>query len=69
MVNHGPFLVANNIFLSSARCSTCRRGAYAHNLMAGNRGAPRAVAQTPHLEAHGTEVAGLSRTDGGQPVS
>ncbi|MBX3178422.1 MAG: right-handed parallel beta-helix repeat-containing protein [Candidatus Hydrogenedentes bacterium] len=66
-VNHGPFLVANNIFLSKrALLDMSQGGAYAHNLMAGEIVArPELSRETPHLEAHGTEVAGLSRTDGG----
>jgi len=61
-VNHGPFLVDNNLFLSSHRslCDWSQGGAYIHNLFAGkidvrlpqNR-------QTPFHEVHSTEIAGL----------
>jgi alpha-N-arabinofuranosidase len=60
-VDHGPFLVDNNLFLSPVSLlSLSRGGAYAHNLFAG---AMNIVAydarQTPYLKAHSTEVAGL----------
>ena len=66
-VNHGPFLVDNNLFLSP----TCLRdmsegGAYAHNLFGGritNRHEPGR--RTPFHPAHSTEVAGLAVTTGG----
>jgi alpha-N-arabinofuranosidase len=60
-VDHGPFLVENNIFLSQTTLlSVSQGGAYVHNLMAGkinnhhfdNR-------QTPFHKAHSTEIAGM----------
>ena len=60
-VNHGPFLVDNNIFLSPYSVNNrSQGGAYVHNLFAG---AMRIVSfdgrQTPCLKAHSTEVARL----------
>jgi len=60
-VNHGPILVANNIFLSARNLASNSRGAaYVHNLFAG------AVVQnlldrrlTPFLKPHTTEVVAL----------
>ncbi|MCB9782713.1 MAG: right-handed parallel beta-helix repeat-containing protein [Candidatus Omnitrophica bacterium] len=66
-VNHGPFLVDNNIFLSK-RClfSMSEGGAYVHNLMAGGiLLRPESTRDTPYLEQHSTEVAGLVNTSGG----
>jgi alpha-N-arabinofuranosidase len=60
-VNHGPFLVDNNIFLSPYSLNNrSQGGAYVHNLFAG---AVRIVVfdgrMTPFHKAHSTEVAGL----------
>ncbi|MGW8257203.1 MAG: right-handed parallel beta-helix repeat-containing protein [Thermoguttaceae bacterium] len=60
-VDHGPFLVENNIFLSPmSLLSYSRGGAYVHNLFAGtiraNAYDPRT---TPFMKAHSTELAGL----------
>lgn len=66
-VNHGPFLVDNNLFLSHvALLNMSQGGAYAHNLFAG-RILPRSELnrETPYHPAHTTEVAGLSRIQGG----
>jgi len=61
-VDHGPFLVDNNIFLSpgSLLDRTSQGGAYVHNLFAGalNIGGFDGR-QTPFHKAHSTEVAGL----------
>lgn len=66
-VNHGPFLVDHNIFLSQRSLSDMSQGgAYAHNLFAGTvtmRPEPRR--DTPWLEQHGTDIAGLSNIKGG----
>jgi hypothetical protein len=66
-VNHGPFLVDNNLFLSAVNLRDMSEGgAYAHNLFAGritNR--PEPDRETPYHPAHSTEVAGLARTTGG----
>jgi alpha-L-arabinofuranosidase len=60
-VNHGPFLVDNNIFLSPYSLNNrSQGGAYVHNLFAGAlRIVPFDDRQTPFLKAHSTEVAGL----------
>ena len=63
-VNHGPFLVDNNLFLSPASVlDMSQGGAYVHNLFAGritNR--PEPSRQTPYHPAHATTVAGLAVT-------
>jgi hypothetical protein len=60
-VNHGPFLVDNNILLSDIGILVNSQGAaYVHNLIAGRiRVAVGERRQTPYLKAHATEVAGL----------
>ena len=60
-VDHGPFLVDNNIFLSpSTLLSVSQGGAYVHNLMAGSlRMNPFDARQTPFHRAHSTELAGM----------
>lgn len=60
-VDHGPFLVDNNIFLSPATLITISQGgAFVHNLIAG---AIRVHAydgrRTPFHKPHSTEIAGL----------
>jgi alpha-L-arabinofuranosidase len=60
-VNHGPFLVDNNLFLSErSLLVNSQGGAYVHNLIAGGvrviHGEGR---QTPYHAAHSTEVVGL----------
>jgi alpha-N-arabinofuranosidase len=60
-VDHGPFLVDNNIFLSPRTLlSVSQGGAYVHNLIAG---AIQSVAYdarlTPYHRAHDTAVAGM----------
>jgi hypothetical protein len=66
-VNHGPFLVDNNLFLSAVNLlDMSEGGAYAHNLFAGkitNR--PEPSRDTPYHPAHSTTVAGLTTTKGG----
>lgn len=66
-VDHGPFLVANNLFLSErALFDMSEGGAYAHNLMAGAiLPRPESTRETPFHTAHTTEVAGLARIAGG----
>ena len=60
-VNHGPFLVDNNILLSGNGILVNSQGAaYVHNLIAGRiRVAVGERRLTPYLKAHSTEVAGL----------
>jgi hypothetical protein len=66
-VDHGPFLVDNNLFLSPVSLSDMSEGgAYVHNLMTGqisSRPEPRRV--TPYHPAHSTTVAGLVDIKGG----
>jgi alpha-N-arabinofuranosidase len=58
-VNHGPALVANNIFLSRSSLSNLSRGtAFVHNLFAGRCATTNTTRITPYLEAHSTTVAG-----------
>jgi hypothetical protein len=66
-VNHGPFMVDNNLFLSSASLlDVSEGGAYAHNLFAGNIvSAPEPNRETPYHPAHTTRVAGLTNVKGG----
>ena len=60
-VDHGPFVVDNNIFLSRASLLTVSQGgAYLHNLFAGViTSVTYDGRQTPWLEPHGTRVAGM----------
>jgi alpha-N-arabinofuranosidase len=60
-VDHGPFLVDNNIFLSpTTLLSVSQGGAYVHNLMAGAiRVNPYDARQTPFHKPHSTELAGM----------
>jgi len=60
-VDHGPFLVDNNIFLSPTTLLDCSQGgAYVHNLIAGRLALNSFDGRmTPFHKAHSTEVAGL----------
>ncbi len=60
-VDHGPFVVDNNIFLSrKALLVVSQGGAYLHNLVAGGLDQnPYDVRQTPFLKPHSTELAGF----------
>src|SRR5258708_4274669 len=66
-VNHGPFLVDNNLFLSATSLRDWSEGgAYVHNLMTGrieNRAEPNR--STPYLLAHSTDLVGLGTIKGG----
>ena len=66
-VNHGPFLIDNNIFLSGRSLSDMSQGgAYAHNLFAGRIVLrPELRRQTPFHPPHSTKVAGLRNIEGG----
>jgi alpha-N-arabinofuranosidase len=66
-VDHGPFLVDNNLFLSGrALLDMSQGGAYVHNLFAGPIEArPELGRETPFHKAHSTEVAGLRKIEGG----
>jgi len=65
-VNHGPYLVDNNLFLSL--CSVwdmSQGGAYAHNLMGGRLNMSPHERVTPYLLPHSTEIAGYHELRGG----
>ena len=66
-VNHGPFVVDNNLFLSGANLlDVSQGGAYAHNLFAGTMvSAPEPNRETPYHPPHTTIVAGLTNIKGG----
>jgi hypothetical protein len=66
-VNHGPFLVDNNLFLSPVSLlDMSQGGAYAHNLFAGKViSVPEPGRETPYHPAHSTTVAGLVNIKGG----
>ncbi len=66
-VNHGPFTVDNNLFLSGVSVNDMSEGgAYLHNLFAGKiESRPEPKRSTPFHVAHGTTLAGLSSTQGG----
>ena len=66
-VNHGPFLVDNNLFLSGVSLlDMSEGGAYVHNLMTGKIiSRPELRRSTPYHPAHSTAVAGLSDIKGG----
>jgi hypothetical protein len=66
-VNHGPFVVDNNLFLSAASLlDVSEGGAYAHNLFGGTLvNSPEPNRQTPYHPAHTTAVAGLASVKGG----
>ncbi len=65
-VNHGPFLVDNNVFLSPAGLlESCGGGAYVHNLFGCQiRLRAELDRQTPFHKPHSTEVLGLSKVVG-----
>jgi len=66
-VNHGPFMVEHNLFLSPISLSDMSEGgAYVHNLFAGRIALrPELRRKTPFHKAHSTEVAGLRNIPGG----
>lgn len=66
-VDHGPFVVDNNLFLSAASLlDVSEGGAYAHNLFGGTIvSSPEPNRQTPYHPAHATAVAGLASVKGG----
>ena len=66
-VNHGPFVVDNNIFLSSRPLNDwAQGGAYAHNLFAGSiEHRPVLDRSTPFHKAHSTSIKGFSNIPGG----
>jgi len=65
-VNHGPYLVDNNLLLSL--CSVwdmSQGGAYVHNLMAGKLNLSPQNRITPYHQLHSTQVAGYDSITGG----
>ena len=66
-VNHGPYVVDNNILLSrTALYDNSQGGAYVHNLFAG--GIVRSAEfnrDTPYHKAHSTEIVGLHNIQNG----
>jgi len=59
-VNHGPYLIDNNLFLSDVALQNMSHGgAYVHNLAAGLTRARTTSRGTPYMKEHSTEVAGL----------
>ena len=66
-VNHGPFVVDNNLFLSpTAMRDWSEGGAYVHNLFAGRMTSrPVLNRETPYHKAHSTDIAGLRNIQGG----
>ncbi|SDS19086.1 right-handed parallel beta-helix repeat-containing protein [Opitutus sp. GAS368] len=66
-VNHGPFVVDNNLFLSGLSLRDWSEGgAYVHNLFGGrieNRAEPNRA--TPYHAAHSTAVMGVRLIEGG----
>jgi alpha-N-arabinofuranosidase len=66
-VDHGPFLVDNNLFLSPTSLNDMSEGgAYVHNLFAGRiLPRPELRRETPFHPAHTTDVAGLRNIVGG----
>jgi hypothetical protein len=66
-VDHGPFLVDNNLFLSGVSLfDMSEGGAFVHNLMTGQIvSQPELRRSTPYHTAHSTAVAGLVNIKGG----
>ena len=64
-VNHGPFVIANNICLSGQSIRNWSNGgAYAHNMFAGGfEIRPEPGRRTPYLVPHGVEIAGMKATE------
>ncbi len=65
-VNHGPFLIDNNILLSKLSVRDWSEGgAYVHNIFAGNFEVRPQDRFTPYHKPHSTELAGLKQTQCG----
>ncbi len=66
-VDHGPFVVDNNFFLSNISLrDVSEGGTYVHNLMTGRIvSQPEPRRSTPYHKAHSTALAGLTSTTGG----
>jgi len=65
-VNHGPYVVDNNIFLSpSSIVDMSQGGTFAHNIIMGNISRSGQARRTPYHVPHSTELIGLSDIGGG----
>ncbi len=66
-VNHGPYLVDNNIFLSDVAIrDVAQGGAFVHNLIGGKMEHHQVLDRaTPYHLPHSTKVAGITNTLGG----
>lgn len=66
-VNHGPFLIDNNLLLSATSLRDWSEGgAYVHNLFAGALvQRPELARRTPYHPPHSTQVAAIVETKGG----
>lgn len=65
-VTHGPAVVDTNALLSDVAVLNWSHGtAFVHNLLAGDVGCGTTDRRTPHLEPHGTAIAGLDDIQGG----
>jgi hypothetical protein len=66
-VNHGPFLVDNNVMLSPVSLlDWSEGGAYVHNFIGGKVvSRPEPNRWTPYHRAHSTSLAGVTLTNGG----
>lgn len=66
-VDHGPFLVDNNLFLSGHNIAiNSQGGAFVHNVCAGSiTDQPFDGRQTPFLKPHSTKIGGLHNNPGG----
>lgn len=65
-VNHGPFLIDNNLFLSPTNLfENSGGGAYVHNIFGGLiKLHPELTRETPYLKPHHTAIAGISTVIG-----
>ena len=65
-VNHGPFLIDNNIMMSKLSVRDWSEGgAFVHNLFLGSIEVKPQNRFTPYHQPHSTELAGLQQTQGG----
>jgi alpha-N-arabinofuranosidase len=59
-VNHGPYLVANNLFLSNGtHLANSEGGAYAHNLITGTMQIVADARKTPYFKPHSADMVGM----------
>ena len=68
-VNHGPYLLDNNIFLGMDFKNWSQGGAYCHNIIPGAITVKPQTRETPYHRPHTTEVLGLSSISGGDERS